>query len=225
MLKADKNRWFENVFAVYNRFLVFRRFNSFRVSGLNLLTDKHPTEPMIIYANHSSWWDGLIAFQISRKTKLDGFIMMEEKQLRSLRLFLKLGAFSVVREDARQALKSIEYAEDLLKQNAERTLWIFPQGEIKPNDLRPLRFYNGASRIILNFSDISVMCAAIRYEFLGAYKPEIFVKIKKLGISDYNAIVKPRFLSDILEKELTGTLDELKFDIVNGNFPDYENIL
>ena len=224
MLTADKNLWFEKIFAVYNRNLFNRRFNSLQISGLNFLKNKADNTPLIIYANHSSWWDGLAAFQISRRANLDSFIMMEEKQLKKLRFFRKLGAFSVVREDSREALKSINYAIQTLQQNPKRTLWIFPQGEILPNDLRPLRFYNGLPRIIKSFESCSIACLAMRYEFLGEYKPDIFVKIKKIELSEMELKLRPRQISEILSNYLTCCLDELKAEIVNKRFSEYAKI-
>nr|MBA3694670.1 acyl-phosphate glycerol 3-phosphate acyltransferase [Acidobacteriota bacterium] len=106
MLEAKKSRWFEKVFQIYNRNLLKRRFHSFRVLGLDSFVNVNSS---IIYANHSSWWDGLVAFEISKALRVDSFIMMEEKQLRNLFLFRKLGAFSVVRENSRQAVKSLNY--------------------------------------------------------------------------------------------------------------------
>nr|MBA2737614.1 1-acyl-sn-glycerol-3-phosphate acyltransferase [Pyrinomonadaceae bacterium] len=215
MLKANKSFWFENIFALYNRNLFKRRFNSLQVSGLKFLKDKEEKMPLIIYANHSSWWDGLTAFQISRQAGLDSFIMMEEMQLKKLPFFRKLGAFSVVRENNREALKSINYAIQILKQNPKRTLWIFPQGEISPNDARPLRFYNGLARIIKSLEKSSIISLAMRYEFLGEYKPDIFVKIEKVDLSAADLKLKPQEISDILAVKLSDNLDELKTEIVN----------
>jgi chlorobactene lauroyltransferase len=224
MLEANKSFWFENIFAVYNRNLLDRRFNSLRVSGLELLKEKENNIPLIIYANHSSWWDGLVAFQISRASGLDSYIMMEEKQLKSLRLFRRLGAFSVVRENPREALKSVKYAIRLLNDNAKRTLWIFPQGEILPNDARPLRFFNGTARIFRSLSKCSLLSAAFRYEFLGEFKPDIFVKFSKVEITTETAILKPSEISERISLCLTENLDQLKSDIAKRLIGDYERI-
>jgi len=224
MLKANKSLWFEKIYAVYNRNLFNRRFNSLQVSGLKFLKVKEEKTPLIIYANHSSWWDGLTAFQISRQAGLDSFIMMEEKQLKKLRLFRKLGAFSVVRENNREALKSINYAIQILEQNPIRTLWIFPQGEISPNDARPLRFYNGLARIIKRLEKCSVISLAMRYEFLGEYKPDIFVKFEKTELSATDLKRKPQDISDILAVNLSDNLDELKTEITKGNYSNFEKI-
>ena len=73
MLKAKKSYWFEQIFAIYNRILIKRRFSSLKVLNLDTLQNLNRKFPLIIYANHSSWWDGLVAFQISHKTKLDSY--------------------------------------------------------------------------------------------------------------------------------------------------------
>ncbi len=222
MLEANKEAWFEKIFAVYNHNLLKRRFHSLRISGLDLLKTNQPT---IIYTNHSSWWDGLAAFQISQSVKLDSFIMMEEKQLRKLFLFRKLGAFSVVRENSRQAAQSLNYAVNLLKEKPTRTLWIFPQGEILPNDTRPLKFYNGLSKIVEKLERCVVISLAIRYEFLDDYKPEILVKIGASEVFFSEEICSSKLLTERFEKNLTETLNELKQDISSKNTSQYEKLV
>jgi chlorobactene lauroyltransferase len=229
MLEARKSRWFEEIFAVYNRNLLRRRFHSLRVSGLDFLRNRNDALPLLVYANHSSWWDGLVAFELSRVARLDSFMMMEEKQLKKLFLFRRLGAFSVVRENPRKALKSIEYAANLLKENPpphRRTLWIFPQGEILPNDKRPLNFYGGVSRLIEK-AGCAVAGApfAIRYEFLDEFKPEIFVKIGAPQLIPVDKTFDAKALTGAFERRLTETLDALKSDVTAKAFDDYEKIV
>lgn len=223
MITAKKSFWFEKLFTVYNRNLLKRRFSSLNISGLEFLSEKEKELPAIIYANHSSWWDGLTAFEISRAAQLDLYVMMEEKQLKKLFLFKYLGAFSVVRENPREAIKSINYAANLLREKHDRSLWIFPQGKILPNDLRPLNFYNGISRIIEKTGNCLVFPSAIRYEFLGKFKPAIFVKIGKSEHIKSNFTSKK--MTKTFEMNLMRVLDEMKSDITNKNLSGYKNIL
>ncbi len=224
MLEAKKSAWFEKVFAVYNRNLIKRHFHSVEVSGLDFLRDKDAQIPLIIYANHSSWWDGLAAFSIFRQAKLDAFCLMEEKHLKKLFLFQRLGAFSIVRENGREAVKSINYAADLLKKTSG-TLLIFPQGEIVSNDARPIRFYTGLSRIIEKIGKVYVVPMAMRYEFLGEFKPQMFVKIAspELVEPDKNFTAKEK--TEFFAERLTENLDKLKTDITNKNFKSFEKII
>jgi 1-acyl-sn-glycerol-3-phosphate acyltransferase len=221
MLEAKKSALFERIFAIYNRNLLKRRFDSLQVSGLEILRERKSNIPLIIYANHSSWWDGLVAFQISRALKMDSFIMMEEKHLKKLFLFRRLGAFSIVREKPFEAMKSINYAVNLLKENQERILWIFPQGEILHNDSRPFYFYKGISKIIDKLEKCSVVPLALRYEFLGNFKPEIFVKVGKAKFFDNEAKAN----AADFENKLALLLDELKSDILNKDFNNFEKLI
>jgi 1-acyl-sn-glycerol-3-phosphate acyltransferase len=225
MLEANKNRVFEKVFAVYNQNLLKRRFDSLSVSGLDFLLNKNSNIPLIIYCNHSSWWDGLVAYQISRKANLNSFLMMEEKQLKKLFLFRKLGAFSIVREKPRQAIESINYSANLLLENYNRTLWIFPQGEILPSDTRPIFFYSGLSKIIEKVKNCAVASLSMRYEFLGKFKPEIFVKINQPKIISVNQDFNLKKMTKIFSAEITDSLDELKSDIMKANLSNYQSII
>jgi chlorobactene lauroyltransferase len=224
MLTAKKSAWFEKVFAVYNRNLFKRRFHSLKAANFDFLRERDARKPLIIYANHSSWWDGLVAFEISRATDLDSFILMEEKHLKKLFLFRQLGAFSVVRDKAREALKSINYSVELLKKNPNRALWIFPQGAIQPNDLRPISFYNGISRIVEKLEECNVVSLAIRYEFLGEYKPQIFVKVNEPELVKIDKNFNSKLLTKNFELNLTRNLDELKANILTGQLDRYEKI-
>lgn len=225
MITAQKSSAFEKLFGVYNNNLIKRHFSSVRVGGLSNINDKLNDVPLVIYANHSSWWDGLIAYKLSQTLQLDSFFMMEEKHLKKLFLFRRLGAFSVVREHPRRALKSLNYAVELLAREPARALWIFPQGEILPNDVRPLRFYNGLSRIIGKLKQTQIVPVAFRFEFLNDYKPDVFVKIgaveHRVGGKEFDS----KTATEKFAAELTIKLDELKNEIRTGNFADFENII
>jgi len=221
MLEANKSVWFEQVFAIYNRNLLKRRFHSLQVSGLDFLKNKDEESPLIIYANHSCWWDGLVISEILRRFDFENYVMMEEKHLRKLFLFRKLGAFSVVRENPREAIKSINYAADLLRTNPNRIVLIFPQAEILPNDIRPLCFYGGLARIIEKVGKCRAVPIAIRYEFLGNFKPQIFVKIGESENFTANDNFDAKASTEKFENCLTETLENLKQDILSNQFIEY----
>lgn len=223
MLEAKKNEFFEKIFAVYNQNLLRRKFSSFNVCGLEHLQNQ--TLPCLIYANHSSWWDGLAAFQISHHLKLDSYLIMEEKQLRKYQFFRKLGAFSVIREKPKEAFQSINYAVKILQEKHQRFLWIFPQGEILPNDYRPLKFYNGLAHIIKKTGNCAALPMAFRFEFLGKFKPEIFVKIGNSDVFSGQEFFEKKNLTEALAEKLTRKLDELKTDIIKNNLDKYQNLI
>ena len=224
MLRANKNRILGKIFSIYNRNLLKRYFNDFRIEGLSNLINENIHSPLIIYCNHSTWWDGLIAFEISETSGSDSYFLMEEKHLKKYPFFRKLGAFSVVRENSREMLKSINYAAAILSESSNKTLWIFPQGEILPNDLRPIIFFNGLSRIIEKIGECSTASLSMRLEFSGNIKPDIFVKIGKIDNIKAPAEFNPKVQTKLFVEKMTANLDQLKMDILNRKLTDYISI-
>ncbi|QQS41828.1 MAG: lysophospholipid acyltransferase family protein [Acidobacteriota bacterium] len=221
MLKAAKSKWFELLFAAYNTNLLRRRFHSFRVRGLDNLPGPRRSLPLLIYANHTSWWDGLAAFQISRKTGLDAYVMMEEKHLRRYLLFRKLGAFSVVRDSPRSAYRSLEYAASLMKDDPRRALWMFPQGEIVPAGRRPLGFYSGIEKLIELTGGCIAVPVVFRYEFEGAFKPSVYAAVgEAIEISES----EPASVRD-LEERMELTLDDLEGAVLNRSLDGFRDLI
>ena len=150
--------------------------------------------------------------------------MMEEKQLKNLSLFRKLGAFSVIKENPRESVKSINYAANILKEKRGRNLWIFPQGEILPTDIKPIKFFNGISRIIEKAGKCNAVAMAIRYEFLGDFKPEVFVKFGKIEQIEVDKEFNSKELTNYFETCLVETLQKLKLDINFNNLNNFERL-
>jgi hypothetical protein len=164
-------------------------------------------------------------FEILKGKDFDSYVMMEEEQLKKLKFFRMLGAFSVIRENYREARKSVEYANKLLTKGNKKTLLIFPQGEILPNDFRPVKFYNGISFLIEKLEKCNIVHCSIRYEFLNEYKPEIFVKFGKLETVGVDKNFDRKEFTKILETKMLENLDTLKSDIIENRLQDFKNIL
>lgn len=228
MLTARRSQWFEKLFRLYNRNLLRRRFEGLRVAGLKHLRERPEGVPLVLYANHSSWWDGLVAFEVGTSCALEQYAMMEERQLREYALFRRLGAFSVVREDRRAALRSIDYAVSLLNLTAggaTPALWIFPQGDTRANDVRPLSFYRGAAHIALRLHAVALLPVAMRFEHREAFRPEIFVRIGAPELLGKNEKISAKHLTARMEESLTATLDGVRADIIRREVTDYEELI
>jgi chlorobactene lauroyltransferase len=137
--------------------------------------------PLVLYLNHSSWWDGYLMYVIHRvvlRGQFDVHLLMEEKQLRAYRFFTWSGAFSVNRNDPDDSLRSQQYAASLLRGGSRpRALFIFPQGKIVPADRRPLVSFPGIARIIALADPVTLCPVALRYEFLGQQWPHAFIRL------------------------------------------------
>ncbi len=81
----------------------------FRMRG-TYTDEQRATLPMLICANHSSWWDGYVIALVERLLNVDGYLMVEEAQLSRYFFFIWIGCFSVDRHNPRAALQSLKYA-------------------------------------------------------------------------------------------------------------------
>ncbi|MCK8454403.1 lysophospholipid acyltransferase family protein [Bacillus safensis] len=170
MKESDKSRSFRRIFSLYlERYLLLKHFRSVMMKGT---VDPNEKLPVLYIANHSSWWDGLIIFLLTEKaSELDHYMMMEEKQLKQYAFFRKLGAFPVHKEN----LKSVKQALMTAKENMQAggAVWLFPQGKIMHQDMRPLELEGGASFIVRQFEQVVVKPVTLHYTFNQFQKPTV----------------------------------------------------
>ena len=223
MITARKFPIFEKVFDLYNTSLLRKHFHRIMIRGTGGDAPLDRSMPIILFANHSNWWDGLVAFHLSREVfHVDAYAMMEERQLERYRFFRWVGAFSVDRGHPRSALTSLAYAERLLDRPG-RAVWVFPQGVMQPNDARPLRFYSGIGRLAVQLGKVQLVPLAFRYEFMMEQRPECFVSTGEPLIID--RVEDVRLLVRELESRLTVLLDELRADVVASRTEGFTRVL
>ncbi len=184
--------------------------------------------PMIICANHSSWWDGYMAVLIEKHLDIDGYLMMEEAQLSRYFFFRWAGCFSVDRRDARSAMASVQYAAQLLKQRAGRMVWLFPQGEIRPNDYRPLTFFSGAAHLARQTCPALLYPLAIRIEYLAEQHPDLFMSMGEPLLVTSAEVDRAGFNKTCtreLEQRVTRELDQLHDDVTASNLATFTLLL
>lgn len=181
--------------------------------------------PVILFANHSSWWDGYMVMLLNERAwKLDAYVMIEETQLARYQFFQFLGGFSVDRHNGRSAAASLGYSASVLNEKPGRMLLIFPQGEILANDRRPLAFYSGIGHLARRVRDGRFYPLALRYEFVGEQRPEAFMSVgAPLSFPDASNTAKE--ITATLARALTEELDRLRDDVVAYRFQSFTTLV
>ena len=223
MIKSKKSGLVNKLFGLYLARLLRKHFYRIHLLGEENLNTLNSSLPTILYANHSNWWDGFIAYFLSSKRwKRDDYLMMDIEQMKKYPFFKYLGVFSVDRADAREAVKTIDYAVSLL-QNTNRILWMFPQGGIQAQDHRPIEFYSGITNLAAKIGSVNLLPAAVRYEFILEQRPEVFIRLGSADVvNNANAINKD--FTTYLRDKLLNELDTLKDNVVNYKFENYKII-
>lgn len=227
MLIARKSRLLNQmIYRGLIRSALRRRFD--RVNLRRTCEPVDPAFPLILCANHSSWWDGHLMMALNEIVlKRDGYLMMEHAQLARYPFFRAAGAFSVDRANARRAAESAAYAAQLLSEAPNRMLLIFPQGEILGNDARPLRFENGVGHIARTVTERAGACAllpvALRYEFIGEPTPEAFISVGPPLV--LRGDLRPKDVSARIASALSSELDALREDVAQYRLASFTPLL
>lgn len=106
-----------------------------------------PGSPVLLIANHFSWWDGFIGNYLSFKHFHKKFhVMMLEEQLEQ-RMFLNKGGAYSIKKSSRSVLESLSYTAELLS-SPENLVMLFPQGHFESLYHRDFHFDRGIRRIL-----------------------------------------------------------------------------
>jgi 1-acyl-sn-glycerol-3-phosphate acyltransferase len=138
MIKA-RHHWFHEWF--FDSFI--RMKQPFHFREVRLWNNFHDNGmPVLLLANHSSWWDGFFARRLSQTLfKRKFHVMVLEQELARRRFLSRLGAFSI-KKGSQSVIETLKYTGGLLEDPGNLVL-IFPQGHLQSVHLRPLKFENG----------------------------------------------------------------------------------
>ncbi len=170
MIAAHKRRWFERLFAAYTTRRLRSSFAQLDGRGWDDVREAARDHPLLFIANHSSWWDGMLALYLSYAVAgTDGYAMLDARNLARHRFFGMLGGFGVDVDDPRDGVRGLRYAANLLDQSG-RAVWIFPQGKECPSEA-PLRFAGGAAMLARLCPQAWVVPVGLRYRFGSFERP------------------------------------------------------
>ncbi|RXI97765.1 hypothetical protein DS745_15460 [Anaerobacillus alkaliphilus] len=222
MIEAKKSQLFSNLFHLYNQRLLKKTFHRISLKQAKSLPTIGPT---LYIANHSSWWDGLLAFYLTRTVlKRDCYAMMTEVGLKAYPFFRKIGGYSINKDNPKDVIRSLAYTRRLL--DLSKGIWVFPQGKEEHLEKRPLLFQPGVSRVIRQVNTVTVVPITFYYTFLHEQRPEVFISIgESLPAPRLQAFSLQKDLTTFLEDILTEQLNNQKQEVVNETFEAYDVII
>ena len=159
-------RFFRRVVRRYFR----RHFRTVQAQGMNHLSGLGG--PLIVYGNHSSWWDpmlivllGQLLFPRSRH-----YAPIDARALEKYPILRKLGIFPVEMSSPRGAAKFLRTAEAILREGG--VLWLTPQGRFSDPREFPLAFKPGLAALALRVPQVPLIPLAVEYTFWDERLPE-----------------------------------------------------
>jgi 1-acyl-sn-glycerol-3-phosphate acyltransferase len=195
-------------FAVYLHWYIGRHFRAIRLAN----GDRFPsaTGPLIVYANHASWWDPLSCIVISRHLlpHASHYGPMDAAALNHYAVFRKLGLFPVESGTPRGAAQFLRAAREILA-TPNGVLWVTPEGHFTDTRTRPAVFLPGLAALVARTGPCTLVPLAIEYTFWDERLPEILASCgEPIHISDGQAHTAPEWNAQ-LGAALSATQDEL----------------
>lgn len=176
MLKARHHVFIYPFFMRYAVFITKRYFQ--KVNILGNIEDKGL--PLLVIANHMSWWDGFwIAYLNETRFRRKFHFMMLEEQLRKYWFFNYAGGFSV-RKGSRTIVETLHYTSELLKNSGNMVL-IFPQGEIQSMHNHHFVFEKGIGKVLRDKNVVQVIMVANLVDYFSQKKPTLNIYLAELN--------------------------------------------
>lgn len=169
MLEPRQNWIVYKFFSWYINRIIKSDFHDLQFNKIDL--DKNRS--VLLLANHFSWWDGFILFQINRLYFKKKFhVMISEENYKKVWFLKYLGSFSV-KKKSRSLIETLEYAGKLLNE-PDNLVLIFPQGKLNSNHVDEVKFEKGLMNLINSSSKtFQYIFAASFLDYFENRKPTI----------------------------------------------------
>ncbi len=195
-------------FTGYLHWYIGRHFRAIRLAN----GDRFPSAPgpLIVYANHASWWDPLSLIVISRHFLPDSshYGPMDAAALKHYGMFRKLGLFPVESGTPRGAAQFLRAAREILS-TPNSVLWVTPEGRFTDMRTRPAVFRPGLAALVARTGACTLVPLALEYTFWDERLPEILISCgEAIKVSDGQLHTAAEW-SDQLAAALAATQDEL----------------
>jgi 1-acyl-sn-glycerol-3-phosphate acyltransferase len=206
----------------------FRRsFHGVRVTGAHhFVTAGNSGVPLILYANHGSWWDPMVSIFLADRlmSHRQHFAPMDAAALERYGILKRVGIFPVEMKSARGAVQFLRTGETILRGGG--ILWVTPQGQFVDSRVRPLQFKPGlaalACRTAASAGSCTVLPLAIEYPFWDERLPECvlcFGDAVHVTAGDDADAVQAKLIA-----ALERTMDELKLQAMQRSPTNFETL-
>ena len=132
--------------------------------------------PLVIYGNHPSWWDPLVALAVKPVffPDRDAYAPIDAGMLERYGIFKSLGFFGVERDSVRGVASFLDQAELILRR-PQSLLFLTPQGRFADVRERPVQLQRGIAHLAARVPETVFLPLAMEIAFWEESKPELLL--------------------------------------------------
>lgn len=188
MIKAKHLFIFYHFFRLHSLWNIRRNFHKVELNGEFIEKGK----PILIIANHISWWDGFWVVYFRQKVVKRRFhFMMLEEQLQKNWFLRFTGGFSI-NKNSKTIIETLQYTQKLLENN-ENMVLVFPQGKIESQHLTSLKFEQGIQRIVNKSKKAQIIFTVHLIDYLSNKKPTLFIYFKEFETTTHQEDIEEQY--------------------------------
>lgn len=133
--------------------------------------------PLLLVANHTSWWDPFLLRELHRSLRPGSplYTLMLEAELERRPFFRRIGVIGIDPASPASVRGALRTLERRLRSRPDATVTYFPQGRIWPTTRRPLGFRRGIEVLARRLPGALVLPVAIHVEPLAGVAPVAFL--------------------------------------------------
>jgi 1-acyl-sn-glycerol-3-phosphate acyltransferase len=221
--------WFQNGFHRFLRSFLKRHFHSIaieRQSRCDQLLSEHVDQPLIVYANHPSWWDPLVG-HFFNATLLSGrqfYAPIDADALEQYRVFAKLGFYGVRLHTKAGAAAFLKQSMAILH-SGNAALWITPEGHFADVRDHSAPLMPGLAHLCTRLDNGWVLPLALEYAFWEERLPEcIFQMGAPIDVSAHANLSKPEW-NELVTARLRETQTSLAQHVIARSAEPFDNLL
>lgn len=189
--------------------LFFRPWMRARIDGVHIAGPPAslPRDvPLLLAANHCSWWDGFLLRALQRTLRPGAplFSLMTERELARFPFLRSLGAVGMDPTSPVSIAHAARTLEARVREDPSAVVSFFPQGRIWPSHRRPLGFARGVELFATRLGAV-VLPVGIHLEAMNRVSPSAFLSCGE----PVHAPVRADALEHAVESELDAILAHL----------------
>ncbi|HKG05132.1 MAG TPA: 1-acyl-sn-glycerol-3-phosphate acyltransferase [Pedobacter sp.] len=184
MYQSRKSHFVAQLFSWYVSCILKKDFATHHYNKIEV----RPDEAILILANHFSWWDGFLIFQINRLIFKKRFNVLVGYGDYNEHWYLKyLGAFAA-EDNKKDVLETLVYAGSLLD-DPDNLVLIFPQGRTYTSHVSSIHFEKGVMQIINSSKKkLQIIFAVNLTDYFGRRKPTVNTYLSNWDAEEYMSL-------------------------------------
>ena len=219
--------WLQNGFHRFLRSFLKRHFHAIGLDRNSSCADSIDSDkPLIVYGNHPSWWDPLLAHFLNRTLfpKRQFYAPIDADALEQYPVFAKLGFYGVRMHRASGAGAFLKQSLAILAAG-NTAIWMTPEGRFADARDRTATLMPGLAHLCSRLTEGCVLPIALEYVFWEERLPVCLITLGKPLLIEHRQELSKKQWSELLEAELRAAQDRLCGLAIARRSEPFDNLL